>query len=103
MPSEAHRRSYWVLPLTAHPALTTGDTPFYLDWLAHPTFDDYWRPFEVDHAAIDVPGLFVGGWYDVFVRGTVRSYRELAELGRAPQKLVVGPWHPHALGPARRR
>ena len=84
---------FWVLPLTAHPALTTSDTPFYLDWLAHPTFDDYWRPFEVDHAAIDVPGLFVGGWYDVFVRGTVRSYRELAELGRAPQKLVIGPWH----------
>jgi putative CocE/NonD family hydrolase len=84
---------FWVLPLAAHPALTAGDTPFYLDWLAHSSLDDYWRPFEVDHAAVDVPALVVGGWYDVFVRGTVRSFRELAARGGAPQKLVVGPWH----------
>jgi hypothetical protein len=40
-----------------------------------------------------VPGLHVGGWYDVFIRGTVNDHVSLAREGRAPQKLVVGPWH----------
>ena len=84
---------YWVLPLTEHPALTGEDTAFYQDWLAHPTLDEYWKRFEVDHSRIGLPGLHVGGWWDVFIRGTVRSYRELARLGRAPQKLVIGPWN----------
>ena len=84
---------YWVLPLTAHPALTGADAAFYQDWLAHPTFDDYWKAFEVDYSRIGLPGLHVGGWWDVFVRGTVRSYRELARLGQAPQKLLIGPWN----------
>jgi putative CocE/NonD family hydrolase len=84
---------YWVLPLSAHPALGSDDTPFYQDWLAHPTFDDYWKAFDVDHSRIEVPGLHIGGWWDVFIRGTVRSYRELARPGHAPQKLVIGPWY----------
>ncbi|MFN8186098.1 MAG: CocE/NonD family hydrolase [Gaiellales bacterium] len=83
----------WVLPLRAHPALGLGDTPYYHDWLAHPTHDAYWRAFDADFGRIDVPGLHVGGWWDVFVRGTVNDYVSLAQEGRAPQKLVVGPWH----------
>lgn len=84
---------YWVLPLDAHPGITGGDTPYYHDWLAHPTRDDYWGQYEADFSAIDVPGLHVGGWWDVFVRGTVNDYRSLSERGAAPQKLVLGPWH----------
>ncbi len=83
---------YWVLPLSAHPALGSDDTRFYHDWLAHPTFDEYWEPFEIDHSKIAVPGLHVGGWWDIFVRGNVRNYRELARHSKAPQKLVIGPW-----------
>ncbi len=83
---------YWVLPLSAHPALGSDDTRFYHDWLAHPTFDEYWQPFEIDHSKIAVPGLHVGGWWDIFVRGTIRNYRELARHSKAPQKLVIGPW-----------
>ena len=84
---------YWVLPLTAYPPLAGGDAPFYADWLAHPTHDGYWRRFDADYGSIDVPGLHVGGWYDIFVRGTVGSYTALRDEGRAPQKLVIGPWH----------
>lgn len=83
----------WALPLTAYPAFAGGDAPYYRDWLAHPTLDGYWQRFEVDHGAIGVPGLHVGGWWDVFVRGTVRTFAELRRSGRAPQKLVLGPWH----------
>jgi uncharacterized protein len=84
---------YWALPLDAFPPLAGGAAPYYFDWLAHSTHDDYWRSFDVDLAAIDVPALLVGGWWDVFVRGTVRSFTALTAEGRAAQKLLVGPWH----------
>jgi uncharacterized protein len=41
-----------------------------------------------DLSAIEVPALFLGGWYDYFLRGTVRGFREAA----GPKRLVVGPW-----------
>lgn len=83
---------YWALPLDSFPPLADGGAPYYFDWLAHPTHDDYWRAFDADLSSVDVPALHVGGWWDVFVRGTVRSFAELAAAGRAPQKLVLGPW-----------
>ena len=83
----------WVLPLTAYPPLAGGHAPYYHDWLAHETHDDYWQALDVDFGRIDVPGLHVGGWWDVFARGTVNDYATLAREGRAPQKLVLGPWH----------
>jgi hypothetical protein len=83
---------YWMLPLDAFPPVA-ADAPFFFDWLAHPTHDEYWRALDADFTAIDVPGLHVGGWYDVFVRGTVHDYVALAREARAPQKLVLGPWY----------
>jgi uncharacterized protein len=83
---------YWALPLESFPPLREGGAPYYFDWLAHPTHDDYWRRFDVDLASVDVPGLHVGGWWDVFLSGTVRSFTALTKEGRAAQKLVIGPW-----------
>mgnify|MGYP003694535263 CR=1 FL=1 len=40
-----------------------------------------------------VPALHVGGWYDVFADGTLTNWAGLRLAGRAPQRLVVGPWH----------
>ena len=84
---------YWALPIDAYPPLGDGQAPFFFDWVGHPTFDEFWKAIEVDHALIEQPGLHVGGWYDVFVRGTVRNFTELSSAGHAPQKLVLGPWH----------
>jgi putative CocE/NonD family hydrolase len=83
---------YWVLPLNAFPPAQGGDIPFYLDWLAHPTHDEYWKRFDADLGSVDVPAIHIGGWWDIFLRGTVRNYAELTRRGRAPQKLVIGPW-----------
>jgi uncharacterized protein len=82
--------SFWVLPLTDFPPLTATDAPFYFDWLAHPTHDDYWRRFDVE-GPIDLPRLHVGGWYDIFARGTVRSFAQESGVD-AQRKLVLGPW-----------
>ncbi|QXJ22257.1 CocE/NonD family hydrolase [Actinomadura graeca] len=41
-----------------------------------------------DLSAIEVPALFLGGWYDYFLRGTVRGFQHAG----CPKRLVVGPW-----------
>jgi putative CocE/NonD family hydrolase len=39
-----------------------------------------------------VPALHIGGWFDIFLAGTLRNYQGLAAAGNAPQKLIIGPW-----------
>ncbi|UCD30258.1 MAG: CocE/NonD family hydrolase [Planctomycetota bacterium] len=66
--------------------------------LAHPCYDDYWRMMDAGtrSSEIDVPGLFIGGWYDVFCQGTIDAFvwrqYEGGEGARGKQKLIMGPW-----------
>jgi len=75
------------LPLANYPAfnfgqlpadaqLTSSIAPYYLDWLAHPDYDDYWKQWSIEEhfSNIAVPMLQVGGWYDIFNGGTLRNY-----------------------------
>lgn len=82
-----------------------SDTPvrrWVNDVLDHPDRDAYWRDLAaMEHcASITVPALNIGGWYDVFIGQTVRSYTTMRRHGgsvaaREGQRLVVGPWgHP---------
>jgi hypothetical protein len=82
------------LPLTEHPLIDPAITPFYYEWLQHPTFDDYWRQWHLGdrYDDITVPALHIGGWYDIFIEGTLRNFVGLR--ARNPhQKLLVGPWY----------
>jgi uncharacterized protein len=86
------------LPLTSLPL--HGEAPYYADWLAHPSYDDWWRRWSIDadYARIDVPALHIGGWYDIFAGGTVANFRGLRDGAgsagaRAAQRLLMGPWH----------
>jgi uncharacterized protein len=73
--------------------------PYYRDWLAHPARDDWWTavsPMQ-RYEAVVAPALNIGGWYDIFVGGTVANYRGLRDRGgsdavRAGSRLIVGPW-----------
>ena len=42
----------------------------------HPNYDDYWKQFNCESVAdrVNVPILFLGGWYDIFNAGTVNSF-----------------------------
>ncbi|MCY4085886.1 MAG: CocE/NonD family hydrolase [Actinomycetia bacterium] len=87
----------WVLPLTAIPSLV--ETDYWQDWLAHPSYDGYWRPLSIDedYSRITVSALHVGGWYDVFINGTADNFAGLragagSEDAAVAQKLVIGPW-----------
>ena len=88
---------YWRLPLTDQPALERV-APYYAEWLAHPTYDDYWRAIAPRErwGSITAPALNIGGWYDVFVGGTLANYVGMrrhggSEAARRPG-LIVGPW-----------
>jgi putative CocE/NonD family hydrolase len=90
---------HWSLPLKEHSALKTGDTDYFFDWLAHPTYDDYWRQWSIDenYGRIDVPAIHIAGWYDIFLAGTVKNFVSLkceagSDRARRNQQLVIGPW-----------
>lgn len=92
-----NERLYRRLPLSNPPELK-GLAPYYEDWLAHPSYDEFWRataPREA-YGKITVPALNMGGWYDLFLAGTLANYVGMKAhggslLARRP-RLVVGPW-----------
>ncbi len=82
-----------VLPLSGYTTLLTPPTagnaglkalePWYLDWLAHPTDDAYWQKWSIsrDYSRIHVPALIIGGWYDLFLEGTLENYEGVKAHG----------------------
>ena len=42
--------------------------------------------------AVDLPMLHIGGWYDLFLDGTIRNFQEMQRRGRQGQYLLIGPW-----------
>ncbi|MBL8269817.1 MAG: CocE/NonD family hydrolase [Steroidobacter sp.] len=87
------------LPLKTMDKTFGFSVPHWRDWLAHPSYDAYWKMFDVESrvSQIDVPSLNIGGWYDTFLHGTLTSYQGMRDHGysekaRRGQKLVIGPW-----------
>jgi putative CocE/NonD family hydrolase len=63
-------------------------------WMDHPDPDDpLWEPIDftdrLDQVA--VPSLHVGGWYDMFVEGTIKAFTA-AQAANGRQRLLIGPW-----------
>ncbi len=93
-------KTYWNLPLTDFPPATVpGLMDHYRTWLTHPSLDDYWEKVRIDskYAQIDVAALHIGGWYDIFLEGTLRNFAGMRASGksartREQQRLIVGPW-----------
>jgi putative CocE/NonD family hydrolase len=70
--------------------------PWFRDWCDHvDPADPYWRAISgADHAAeIDLPILHIAGWYDYFVKGSLRAYDTMVQAGKPGQRLVCGPWN----------
>jgi putative CocE/NonD family hydrolase len=67
----------------------------YHAWLDEPADSPYWNKISPAMrleriAALGVPTLLVGGWFDSHLPGTLAARRALA--GRVPLRIVVGPW-----------
>jgi putative CocE/NonD family hydrolase len=77
----------WKLPLASYPlfnfdeppssaSLTDSLAPYFLDWLAHPSYDEYWKRWSIEehYGDITVPALTTAAWYDIFQGGSLRNY-----------------------------
>lgn len=65
---------------------------------AHPDYDDFWRKLDPERMAgrVNVPFMFVGGWYDIFTAGTINSFVTINKQGdegaRGKCRLVMEPY-----------
>lgn len=63
---------------------TSQFTPKNLEIIrAHPNYDDLWRQFDTESVAskVNVPTMYVGGWYDIFAAGTLNSFMRVNKQG----------------------
>jgi putative CocE/NonD family hydrolase len=97
------------LPLTNYPLFNPGPAsaaegpeslrdlaPYFLDWLAHPSYDDYWKQLSIEdhHDKVLVPVYNVAAWYDIFLGGSLRNYIGIkahggSDAARHGQRLLV--------------
>ncbi len=89
----------WHLPLNTMQELVGRNARFYDDWLAHPDYGDYWKPYNVEEMfeKISIPAHTLGGWFDIFSQGTLRGYVGMSQKGateraRRGSHMVIGPW-----------
>lgn len=52
-------------------------------FLEHTTYDDFWKKLSAEAHAdqVDAPGVFTGGWHDIFLQGTINSFVEINSRG----------------------
>ncbi len=66
-------------------------------FLEHSTYDDFWKRLSAEERAdrVNAPGVFIGGWYDIFLQGTINSFATIQERGgpkaRGKCFLVIAP------------
>jgi putative CocE/NonD family hydrolase len=67
---------------------------FYHEWLAHSKPDEYWEQIspKCHMQDVDLPMFHVGGWFDIYLRGTLHCYKDFAARSTHRQQLLVGPW-----------
>lgn len=95
---------YKHLPLKDCPLLRESEVaPYYFDWINHATNNDFWHSIAINrhYNKIKVPAYNVGGWYDLFLGGTLENFQRMQKEGgseeaRAGQRLLIAPWA-HAL------
>ena len=82
-------------PIRDIPLAATGEeNPFWNEWMEHEFYDGYWHKanFLVNQHKIDVPSLYVTGWYDDVGPGSMQIWDMNKRNGRKNQKLVCGAW-----------
>ncbi len=87
---------YTSLPLAEFAPLRRQDVaPAFFDWMGAP-LDRAQEPYSYltilgKHDQVQAPTLNVGGWYDIFLAGTITNFQAMRAQGK-PAKLLIGPW-----------
>ena len=99
---EAEPVAEWYSALPLRPGLSPLSAApnfeqYFLDELTHGDYDDFWKRIGINwveyyEGTADVPMLHIGGWYDIFLRGTIQNYRSLADLKDSRVRMIIGPW-----------
>ena len=79
------------------PAALAEIAPWTREWFTETAGSPYWRSRSVAArgADVQVPVLAIGGWYDIFLAATLRSF---ARSRHPSDRLLIGPWgHDSAL------
>jgi putative CocE/NonD family hydrolase len=88
------------LPLKEADVINEGaPVQHYRDWLSHESYDDYWKAISDEERfdKITVPIHTLGGWFDIFIMGTVNGYVGMKNHGATPEaragaRMIIGPW-----------
>ena len=90
--------SYLHLPVIDAPAISQI-LPAWREWVSHEQRDTFWTglSYAADRKQITTPALHVGGWFDLFLGGTLDNYQTLraaaaTDHARRNQALIIGPW-----------
>ena len=87
-------KAYRVLPLNEWDFNIGRVVQFMRDWIAHPTYDEYWERIKItdDLDKINVPAMIISGWYDIFVKQNTEYINNTNELNIKNQHIIIGPW-----------
>ena len=78
-------------------SIAPGYEDYFMAEFTESDYSDYWRAISLNwedyyEQTADAAMLHVGGWYDIFLRGTLGNYVALSELKQSPIELLIGPW-----------
>ena len=85
-----------VRPIREIPRLGLGeDIPFWNEWMEHDAYDGYWQKANLlaQQHKIDVPALYLSGWYDDVGPGSMQIWDMNHRNQRDHQKLICGAWN----------
>lgn len=104
LPQDKLQAAFRHLPLRTFGDQFEKKVPYLNDWVAHNSYDEYWKKRGIDRRFRDVtvPTLNVGGWYDIFSKTTIdlvdRVRRQSRDRSaRRNQFVIMGPWT-HGVG-----
>ncbi len=94
---------YRHLPLVDFDVQTIGrEVPWYRDWCAHTTYDDYWKALNTEDTLhqVAVPVVQQAAWYDPYTAAMLPTWGTLRQVGaseraRDSAKIYVIPWTHH--------
>jgi putative CocE/NonD family hydrolase len=71
----------------------------YRDWLKHQSYDAYWKSIsdEEQFERVKAPVHTSGGWFDIFLAGTINGFTGMRRMGgaekaRRESKMIIGAW-----------
>jgi putative CocE/NonD family hydrolase len=97
----------WHLPLSDIDLKSAGyKVEHFRNWLKHESYDDYWRSISDEEIfeKVKVPVHTSGGWFDIFLNGTINGFVGMrrnggTEKARRESKIIIGAW---GHGPSRK-